>query len=368
MKFIDLETQYNLIREEVKTGIDRVLESGQYIMGTDILDLETQLSDFANVKHTITCSSGTDALLMALMALGVKSGDLVATTPFTYIATAEVISLIGAIPMFIDIDPDTFNMNINSLEKQLIKSDQSIKYVMPVNIFGAPLDYNHLYQLKEKYNFKIIEDAAQSFGAKYHKKVSGNLGDIGCTSFYPAKPLGCYGDGGAVFTNDDDIADILKSIRVHGSGEDKYNNVRLGINGRMDTIQAAILIPKLKIFTDELNRRENIANKYTKILKNNFKTQGLLDGTKSSWAQFSILCENAQHRGEVMNKLKDKDIPSVIYYAVPLHLQKVFCDLPNTCDRLPVVEDICSKVVSLPMNPYLSDEDIEKVCEILLES
>ena len=368
MKFIDLETQYNLIKREVKTGIDRVLDSGQYVMGPDVVDLENQLSDFSNVKHTITCSSGTDALLMALMALGVKSGDIVATTPFTYIATAEVISLIGAIPMFIDIDYDTFNMNINALEEQLLKSDKSIKYVMPVNIFGAPLDYDHLYKLKEKFNFKIIEDAAQSFGAKYHQKVSGNLGDIGCTSFYPAKPLGCYGDGGAVFTNDDKIAEILKSIRVHGSGKDKYNNVRLGINGRMDTIQAAVLIPKLKIFSDELKRREDIASKYTEILKNHFKTQKLLGNTKSSWAQYSILCNNKEHRDKVMNKLKNKNIPSVIYYAVPLHLQKVFCDLPKICDRLPVVEDICSRVVSLPMNPYLHEQEIIKVCDILLEA
>ena len=367
MKFIDLETQYDLIKQEVKTGIDRVLESGQYIMGPDVVNLENQLSDFANVKHAITCSSGTDALLMALMAFGVKPGDIVATTPFTYIATAEVISLIGAVPMFIDIDYDTFNMNINALEEELLKSDKSIKYVMPVNIFGAPLDYDHLYKLKEKFNFKIIEDAAQSFGAKYHQKVSGILGDIGCTSFYPAKPLGCYGDGGAVFTNDDEIAEILKSLRVHGSGKDKYNNVRLGINGRMDTIQAAVLIPKLKIFSDELKRRENIASKYTEILKNHFKTQKLLDNTNSSWAQYSILCNNTEHRDKVMNKLKSKNIPSVIYYAVPLHLQKVFCDLPKICDRLPVVEDICSRIVSLPMNPYLHEEEIVKVCDILLD-
>jgi len=366
MKFIDLETQYNLLKNEINENIQKVLEHGQYIMGPEVYDLENFLGRFVDAKHTVTCSSGTDALLMSLMALGVKSGDYVLTTPFTYIATAEVISLIGAIPKFIDIDSETFNMDINKLEEELKTSSNQYKYIMPVNIFGAPLDYSHLEKLKNKYDLVIIEDAAQSFGADYNGRKSGMLGDVGCTSFYPAKPLGCYGDGGAIFTNDSQLALKLKSIREHGAGEDKYNNIRLGINGRLDTIQAAILIPKLKIFNQELAKRNIIAMAYKDRLQDIYKSQVVLDGCSSSWAQFSILCKNANHRELLISKLKDNGIPAVVYYITPLHLQDVFNDLGYEVGSLPITEDICSRVLSLPMNPYLADDDIQEICNLIL--
>ena len=366
MKFIDLETQYSLLKSEINENIQKVLDHGQYIMGPEVYELERLLGKFVNAEHVVACSSGTDALLMSLMALGVKSGDYVLTTPFTYIATAEVISLIGAIPKFIDIDPQTFNMDIEKLEEELEASSNQYKYIMPVNIFGAPLDYSHLEKLKNKYDLIIIEDAAQSFGADYNGRKSGMLGDVGCTSFYPAKPLGCYGDGGAIFTNDGQLALKLKSIREHGAGEDKYNNVRLGINGRLDTIQAAILIPKLKIFNQELAKRNIIAIGYKDRLQDKYKSQVILDKCSSSWAQFSILCENKEHREILMSKLNENEIPAVIYYITPLHLQEVFNSLEYEVGSLPITEDICSRIVSLPMNPYLSNGDIEKICNLIL--
>jgi len=366
MKFIDLETQYNLLKDEIDHGINNVLKHGQYIMGPEVKTLESNLSEFVGSKHAIACSSGTDALLMSLMTLGVKRGDVVITTAFTYIATAEVISLLGAIPKFIDIDPKTFNMDIQKLE-DILKKDSSIaKYVMPVNIFGAPLDYNHLNKLKQKYNITIIEDAAQSFGAIYHDKISGNLGDISCTSFYPAKPLGCYGDGGAVFTDDDKIAEKLRSIREHGAGKDKYNNVRLGINGRMDTLQAAVLIPKLRIFKNELLKRNSIAQRYSDQIEGKVAIQETLDKSMSSWAQYSILCEDKKHRDDVIRKLKDNNIPTAIYYIIPLHLQEVFSDLEFSSGTLSITEDVCSRILSLPMNPYLTEEEINKVCSLII--
>ena len=366
MKFIDLETQYNLLKDEIDQNINRVLSHGQYIMGPEVYTLENNLSEFTGSKHTISCSSGTDALLMALMSLDVKRGDYIITTPFTYIATAEVISLLGAIPKFIDIDPQTFNIDMGKLEDELKKESDKYKFVMPVNIFGAPADYDNLYRLKEKYNFIIIEDAAQSLGSTFKSKESGDLGDIGCTSFYPAKPLGCYGDGGAIFTNDSEVADRLRSIREHGAGKDKYNNVRLGINGRMDTIQAAILIPKLKVFKVELEKRNLVAMKYRDKIENNFQVQNVLDGCVSSWAQFSVLCDNTSHRESVINKLKNNNIPTAIYYIIPLHLQQVFSQLDYKSKSFSVTEDICSRVLSLPMNPYLTDNQIEEVCSLML--
>ena len=366
MKFIDLEKQYELLKDEIDSNIHDVLNHGQYIMGPEILTLEENLSKFVGVKNTVSCASGTDALLMALMALDVKRDDYVITTPFTYIATAEAISLLGAIPKFIDIDSKTFNIDMQKLEYELNQNPGKYRFVMPVNIFGAPVDYDYLYKLKEKHNFTIIEDAAQSLGASFKGQISGGLGDVGCTSFYPAKPLGCYGDGGAVFINDDGLADKLRSIREHGAGEDKYNNVRLGINGRMDTIQAAILLPKLKVFQSELEKRNLVAMKYKDKLDREFQTQLVLDGCLSSWAQFSILCDSSEHREKILQKLKDNKIPTAIYYITPLHLQDVFNDLGYHSKSFSVTENVCSKILSLPMNPYLSDNEIDKISEVIL--
>jgi len=368
MQFIDLKTQYNLLKDEIDENIRKVLEHGQYIMGPEVDNLEHNLADFVGSSYAVTCSSGTDALLMALMSLDVKRGDYVLTTPFTYIATAEVIGLLGAVPKFIDIDPETFNMDMKKLEDELDKNPNKYKFVMPVNIFGLPADYDSIHALKAKYNFTVIEDAAQSFGASYNEKKSGTLGDIGCTSFYPAKPLGCYGDGGAIFTNDKEVADKLKSIREHGAGEDKYNNVRLGINGRMDTIQAAILLPKLNIFKNELERRNLVADLYIDKISSRINTQVVSKSSISSWAQFSISCDDKDHRDKIINKLKNNNIPTAIYYITPLHLQKMFDGLGYSNGDFQVTEDICSRILSLPMHPYLLEDEINKVCSLILEA
>ena len=366
MEFIDLKKQYSKLKEKIDSGINNVLEHGKYIMGPEVITLEKDLSDFTKSKHVISCSSGTDALLMSLMSLNVKPGDYILTTPFTYIATAEVISLIGAIPEFIDIDPNTFNIDISRLEAKIKEEPNKYKIIMPVNIFGLPANYIELSDLKEKYNLMIIEDAAQSFGSSIDGRMSCNFGDIGCTSFFPAKPLGCYGDGGAIFTNDEDIANILRSIRVHGTGADKYDNVRVGINGRLDTIQAAILIPKLEILSTEIELRNKVAQAYSQILDKHFDLQHIPSEYVSSWAQYSILCDSSKHREDIIRKLKNKDIPSAIYYIILLHLQGVYNHLNYKMGDFPVSEDISSRILSLPMHPYLSLEEIKQICDVIL--
>ena len=366
MEFIDLKRQYSDIKDKINSGINNVLEHGKYIMGPEIDVLEENLSKFTGSKHVITCSSGTDALLMSLMSLNVGPGDYVLTTPFTYIATAEVISLIGAIPEFIDIDPGTFNIDIDKLENKIKESPNKYKVVMPVNIFGLPANYSDLVALKEKYNLLIIEDAAQSFGASIEGRMSCSFGDIGCTSFFPAKPLGCYGDGGAIFTDDDNISKILKSIRVHGTGIDKYDNIRLGINGRLDTIQAAILIPKLEILSKEIESRNSIAERYNNILMKKFGIQKIPLGYISSWAQYSILCDSFKHRESIIKKLERNNIPNAIYYRIPLHLQKVYQGLKNKKNDFPISEDVSSRILSLPMHPYLTLLEINNICDVIL--
>lgn len=367
MQFIDLKKQYSKIGDKINLRIKNVLDHGQYIMGPEVVELESKLGDFTNSKHVVSCSSGTDALLMSLMAYGVKPGDYILTTPFTYIATAEVISMIGAIPVFIDISYETFNIDIDKLELELKNNPSKYKFVMPVSIFGLPADFIALKRLKKKYNLKIIEDAAQSFGSSIDGKMSCSFGDVGCTSFFPAKPLGCYGDGGAIFTDDDEIASILKSIRVHGSGYDKYENVRIGMNGRLDTIQAAILIPKLEIFENEVLLRNVVAKKYTEMLNDSFVGQNIADGFVSSWAQYSILCSSFDERELIMKTLNENKIPNVIYYRIPLHLQKVYKNLNYDIGDFPVSEDVSSRILSLPMHPYVESNQINKICEVINE-
>ena len=367
MQFIDLRRQYSKLENKINSRIKNVLEHGQYIMGPEVYELEEKLGEFTNSKNVISCASGTDALLMSLMALNVKPGDYVLTTPFTYIATAEVISLVGAIPVFIDIDPDTFNIDIEKLENQIKQNPKKYKVVIPVSIFGLPANFKELEDLKVKYNLKVVEDAAQSFGSSINKKMSCSFGDIGCTSFFPAKPLGCYGDGGAIFTNDDLISEDLKSIRVHGTGIDKYDNVRVGVNGRLDTLQAAILLPKLKIFSKEVEMRNKVADLYSDKLIQSFKLQYVPSGYISSWAQYSILCQSSEHRDSLINKLNAEKIPNAIYYRIPLHLQKVYKELNYKEGDLQISEDVSSRIISLPMHPYLKSEEIDKVCNVILD-
>ena len=292
MQFIDLKAQQKQIREKVNKRIQKVLDHGKYIMGPEVFEFEDKLAKYVNVKHCISCSSGTDALLIPLLAKGISKGDAVLTTPFTYIATAEVIALLGAEPVFVDIYPTTFNMDPSKIEGAIdyAKNKGLIpKAIIPVDLFGLPARYRLIQEVADKYNLFIIEDAAQGFGGSIRSKKAGSYGNVASTSFFPAKPLGCHGDGGAIFTNDDDLAQIMRSIRIHGSGLDKYDNVRIGINGRLDTFQAAILLEKLAIFNKELELRKQVAQYYNNSMSDNFQKPILPDQYVSSWAQYSII-------------------------------------------------------------------------------
>lgn len=376
--FVDLKAQQRALGEGLRERIDRVLEHGVFIMGPEVQELEERLAAFAGVKHVISCSSGTDALLMPLMAWGIGPGDAVFTTPFTFIATAEVISLLGAVPVFVDVNAATFNMDPGQMERAveaLLKQDPGLyplprtakerrlgpKAVIPVDLFGLPADYASVNATAARYGLKVLEDAAQSFGATDgHGRKAGALASCAATSFFPAKPLGCYGDGGAVLTDDDHLADVVRSLRVHGKGEHKYDNVRIGINGRLDTIQAAILLAKMDIFPQELEAREAVAARYTEGLKDRVKAPELPAGCRSAWAQYTIVTDK---RSQIQAALKSKGIPTAVYYPKPLHLQPAFSFLGYKQGDFPVSEYLCEHVLSLPMHPYLQERQIDEVIE-----
>ena len=373
MEFIDLKKQYLKIDNKINIAIDKVLNHGKYIMGPEVKTLENNLKKYIESKYCISCSSGTDALLMSLLALDIKSGDAVITTPFTFIATAEVISLLGATPVFVDIDPNTFNLNPELIEDKITeinsKTNLNVKAVIAVNIFGLPADYNAISKVCNKYNLEIIEDAAQSFGGEYKGVKSCNLSSLSCTSFFPAKPLGCYGDGGAIFTSDEQLYDKLYSIRIHGKGKHKYDNINIGINGRLDTIQAAILIEKLEIFSEEVKLRQIVAERYQSLLKKNFVLQSIPENYKSVWAQFSLLAKNSESRSKIMKHLNDNGIPTAIYYPKPLHMQPAFKYINTDIDNnLNISEDISSRIFSIPMHPYLSEDDSNKISRLLIDA
>lgn len=371
IEFVDLKAQTSVIDAEIKRSIDRVISHGRFIMGPEVYELEEKLSDFTGAKYVVSCSSGTDALLMALMAIGIGPGDAVFTSPFTFIATAEVISLLGAVPVFVDINKDTFNIDPVKLEqaiKNLNKGHNTglkLKCVIPVDIFGLPAEYETINKVAHRYDLIVIEDAAQSLGAKAEDKMACNLTDVAATSFFPTKPLGCYGDGGAIFINDSDLNKKLISIRVHGKGQHKYDNIRLGINGRMDTLQAAILIQKLKIFKEELKKRDRIARKYKERLNGWIQFQKIPDKYTSAWAQFSFLSGN---RSKIMAKLETNKIPHAIYYPKPLHLQEAFSKLGYKKNDFPVAENVSDTILSIPMHPYLSDEHIDFITQTIVST
>ena len=382
MEFIDLKTQQKRIQEKINSNIQKVLNHGSYIMGPEIKQLEAMLAAYTDTKHAISCASGTDALLMALMAYGVKPGDAIFTTPFTFIATAEVISLLGATPIFVDIDPKTFNIDPAKLALaiQAVRTNDPSIYplpidasrltprgVIPVDLFGLPADYDAISAIAKEHGLFVIEDAAQSFGAKYKDKMACSFGDIGCTSFFPAKPLGCYGDGGMCFTNDDELAATIVSIRVHGKGDHKYDNVRIGINGRLDTLQAAILLAKFDIFPEEIELRRTIAQQYTSLLAPDYAhmTPYIPERYTSAWAQYSLLARDEEHRTVLLKILQTNKIPSAIYYPKPLHMQTAFSPLGYKKGDFPVSEDCANRVFSLPMHPYLIEKDQKEICEIL---
>ncbi len=368
MQFIDLAAQQNRIRANIEENIRAVLDHGKYVMGSEIDQLEHRLAQYCGIKHAICCASGTDALLMALMAYNIAPGDAVITTPFTFIATAEVIALLGATPVFADIDPKTFNIDPAKLE-QAINNTSNVNGIIAVDLFGLPADYDAINAIAKKYGLFVIEDAAQSFGAEYHGKKACSLAEIACTSFFPAKPLGCYGDGGAIFTNNDNLAEILRSIRNHGQGSDRYDNIRVGINGRMDTIQAAILLAKLDIFPEELQLRHTVAQTYTQFCTLHFAlcTPSVPQGLMSAWAQYSLLAKDSHQRKIIQDRLAESGIPTAIYYPKPLHLQQAFAYLGYKQGDFPISEDYASRIFSIPMHPYLSRDEQEKIAKILSE-
>jgi len=378
IQFIDLRAQQQRIREKVVKNITRVLEHGQYIMGPEIGELEKTLGEYVGARHAVSCASGTDALLMALMAYQVGPGDAVFTTPFTFVATAEVISLLGATPVFVDIEPDTFNIDPLQLEKAIAaleskdpkihplpKGYEGLKArgVIPVDLFGQPADYDPINAIAHAEALFVLEDAAQSFGGVYHGKKACSLADVAATSFFPAKPLGCYGDGGMVFTDDERLHEYLTSIRVHGKGSDKYDNVRIGINGRCDTLQAAILLAKFEIFPEELELRQQVAGRYNDLLEvPGITTPVVREGCLSAWAQYSLLSDR---KDAILQALGKAGIPTAVYYPKPLHLQGAYRYLGYKPGDFHVSEITAKKIFSLPMHPYLAEEDQKRIAEVI---
>ncbi len=367
MEFLDLKTQQKRIRKPLEKRISKILDHGAYIMGPEIFELEDKLADYCGVKHAISCSSGTDALLIPLMAWGIGPGDAVFTTPFTYVATAEVISILGATPIFVDVYESTYNIDCEKLEDQInrVINEGTLKpkAIIPVDLFGLPARYRMINKIAKKYNLKVIEDAAQSFGGSIRGKKVGSFGDVAATSFYPAKPLGCYGDGGAIFTNDDNLAEECKAIRIHGTKNDKYNSEMIGLNGRLDSIQAAVLLEKLTIFDHELEMRNKIDMNYRKKLNN---AQYHPHEYQSAHALFSIVLGSSNKRNNLIERLQRNKIPSVIYYKFPIHLMNAFEYLGYNRGDLPISEKLSQNIVSLPMHPYLLEEEIDLVVQAII--
>ena len=352
--FIDLAAQQKFLRPKIDAAIAKVLDSGHYIMGQEVTDLEAKLAEFTGAKHALVCSSGTSALVLAMMVLGVKKGDAVFVPTFTFIATAEAVILAGGTPVMVDVRKDTFLMDAEDLKKAILwAKEQGLtpKLVMPVDLFGLTADYDKIGAVAKENGMQIVCDGCQSFGAAFGNKRVGTLGAISATSFFPAKPLGCYGDGGALFTDSDESLELMKSFRVHGMGADRYENVRIGINGRLDTIQAAILLVKMTVLEEELKKRDEIATKYREGIKN-ASHQHIPTGCKSAWAQYSMLVEN---RDKVQAALKEKGIPTMIYYPIPIHRQKAYEALASGRE-FPVSDMLSQKILSVPMHPYLDSE------------
>ncbi len=409
MDFIDLAAQQRRIADKLNANIARVLGHGQYINGPEVRELEQTLAAYVGVKHAVGCASGTDALLMALMALGIGPGDAVFVPPFTFVATAEPVSLLGATPVFVDIDPVTFNIDPAKLEeaiaactapgtpepRSLSAGAQAIqaafpdrhiidrrrsgrrygdriacaplrpRAVIPVDLFGLLADYDAIAAVAARHNLTIIEDAAQSFGGRSRQRMSCAFGAIACTSFFPAKPLGCYGDGGMCFTDDEGLDALLRSIRVHGQGSDKYENVRIGINGRLDTLQAAILLAKFTLFPEEIELRQEVARRYDALLAGTVTTPAVPAGSVSAWAQYSVLARDEAERTAMTARLKAEGIPTAIYYPKPLHRQQAFASLGQSKNSFPVSDDCAGRIFSLPMHPYLGVQEQQRIAEVL---
>ncbi len=372
MQFIDLKTQYGLIENRVKKRFDDIMKNARFVMGKEVVELEEMLAEYVGVKYCITCSSGTDALLIPLMAYGIGKNDAVFVPTFTFYASAEIIATVGATPIFIDVKKETFNIDVDKLETAIkaVQDEGKLqpKAIIPVDLFGLPAEHDRIREIAQKYNLIVLEDGAQGFGGTINGRKSCGFGDVSATSFFPAKPLGCYGDGGAIFTNDDTLMDLMKSIRIHGQGIDRYENVRLGINGRLDTLQAAVLLEKLGIFDSELENRNKIAEFYNRGLKDDFTTPNVEEGYMSSWAQYTLIADDNAQRDKIMQHLKSRDIPTMIYYPIPLHRQKVFSNVRSDYSDLSISENLVERVFSIPMHPYMKEEDVAAVIAALKES
>jgi dTDP-4-amino-4,6-dideoxygalactose transaminase len=384
MEFIDLAAQQRRIRADLERRIGAVLDHGQYVNGPEIAELERALAQDSGTRHAVACSSGTDALLLALMALDIGRGDAVLTSPFTFFATVEVICLLGATPVFVDIDPETFNLDPRALARTLqaiADGDFTLpgskvfgkghglvpKAVIAVDLFGLPADYDRIAPIAKQFGLYIIEDAAQAFGALYKGRPAGALGDIGCTSFFPAKPLGGYGEGGMCFTDQDALAGELQSLRSHGQGAHRYQNVRIGLNARMDTLQAAILLAKHRVFREECTLRRRIADRYNDLLSPavKLKLPTVPEGSVSVWAQYAVLAESSTHRQAVLNKLNAHQIPTAIYYPIPCHRQRVALGQAYARGDFPVSEDCAQRIFNIPIHPYLTANDQVQIAELI---
>ena len=362
MQFRDLQKQYQVLKEDIDKEVSRVLTAGNFISGSQVAELEEQLADYVGVKHCITCGNGTDALSLALMVWNIGPGDAVFVPDFTFFASGEVVAFEGAVPIFVDVEEDTFNISPESLERavQRVTEEGKLKprAVVAVDLFGQPADFPKIRKIAEKYNLLILEDGAQGFGGKIGDRRACSFGDISTTSFFPAKPLGCYGDGGAVFTDNEEWAELLRSYRIHGKGTDKYDNVRIGMNSRLDTLQAAVLKVKFKAFQEyELEAVNQAARRYTEELAQVVRTPQIQEGYYSSWAQYSILAEDEEHRNRLQIYLKEKGIPSMIYYPKPMSRQSAFEGIDCKKVELPITEELCRRVLALPLHPYMGVEE-----------
>lgn len=377
MQFRDLGKQYQTLKADIDQAMQKVAKEAHYIMGPQVKELERELAEYVGVKHCLTCANGTDALTLALKAWGIGPGDAVFVPDFTFFASAEVVALEGATPVFVDVDSTTCNIDVASLEVAIEKTIEdgtlTPKVIVAVDLFGLPADFLKVKAIAKKYGLLILEDGAQGFGGSINGQKACSFGDISTTSFFPAKPLGCYGDGGAVFTDNDEWATLIESYRVHGKGTDKYDNVRIGLNSRLDTVQAAILQVKLRAFDDEVERVNEAARQYTALLGDHVKTPVIPEGFHSSWAQYTIQLPSEEMRNRLQAALKDAGIPSMVYYPKTMHEQTAFANDQSSIHRQLNYADytatrLCRTVLSLPMHPYLETAEIEAVCERIIEN
>lgn len=370
MEFRDLKAQYRKYKTEIDSAIQEVLNNTNFIGGKEVNTLEQRLADYVGVKHCITCANGTEAMMLVMMAWDIKEGDAVFVPNFTFFSTGEVVSFRGATPVFVDVDRDTFNIDTekleNAIKKVICEGELIPKVIIPVDLFGLPADYIELERIAKKYNLKVLEDGAQGFGGSINGKKACSFGDVATTSFFPAKPLGCYGDGGAIFANDDKLAELLNSLKVHGKGDNKYDNVRVGVNSRLDSLQAAVLNVKLTALIEhELDDVNRVYDIYTEKLKGIIETPVIPEGYVSSFAQYTIKLKDKDERDSLQAKLKAEGIPSMIYYVKPMHKQDAFSELDFDDSDFEITNELCDTVLSLPMHPYLREEDIEAVCDVI---